>query len=75
MNAKIRVAITERVNITKHVFINLHYLRLKKIDGGHINFLDPWVMYINKNILSNIHPFGNGDPHHLMDYTLHNLGL
>ncbi len=30
------VTITERVNITKYVFINIHYLRLKKIDGGHI---------------------------------------
>ncbi len=53
------VTITERLNITKYVFINLHYLRLKKIDGGHIwvvafmekssdvstiNFLKPRVM-------------------------------
>ena len=36
MNAKMGVTITERVNITKYVFINLHYLRLKKNDGGHI---------------------------------------
>ena len=36
MNVKMGVIITERVNITKYIFINSHYLRLKEIDGGHI---------------------------------------
>ena len=36
------VTITERVNITKYVFLNIHYLRLKKIDqfswaSGNVN--------------------------------------
>ncbi len=36
MNAKIGVTITEKVNITEYVFINLHYFRPMQIDGGHI---------------------------------------
>ncbi len=47
MNAKMGVTITERVNITKYVFINLHYLRLKKIDGGHI-----WVVAFMEKLSS-----------------------
>ena len=45
------VTITEWVNITKYVFINIHYLRIKKNDGesyhsdvSAFNFRGPQVM-------------------------------